>query len=58
MLAHLIKLYRLEHGITLRDFAKQVGIGYLALRRFEHGQQVEKKTTLRIIVWLLNEEVK
>ncbi len=53
MIAHVIRLYRLEHRIPVRTLAKKMGIGFTVLYRFENGHPVDSDNWLKILRWLL-----
>lgn len=54
-LGGVIRAYRMHREITLRDCAKQIGIGAATLMRFEGGQSIDAETFLAILAWLTKE---
>ncbi len=55
MIAHLIRLYRKEHGISLRRLSARMGVGFTVLSRFENGQSIDGENWLKILRWLLGD---
>lgn len=51
-LSDVIRAYRMHREISLRDCAKEIGIGPATLMRFEQGRSVDAKTFLAILAWL------
>lgn len=48
----VIKAYRMHREISLRDCAKQIGIGAATLMRAEQGRDLDAKTFIAILYWL------
>lgn len=51
-LGEVIRAYRMHRELSLRDVAKEAGIGAATLMRFEGGQDIDAKTFLAILRWL------
>lgn len=54
-LGRLLKCYRIHEEITIRDLAKEIGIGTATLYRLEQGKDVDGKATFKILIWLSSE---
>jgi transcriptional regulator with XRE-family HTH domain len=51
-LGQVIRAYRMHRELSLRDVAKEIGLGAATLMRFELGQEIDAKTFLKILTWL------
>lgn len=40
--------------VSLRKAAREIGIQYSTLHRFERGEDIEASALLKILLWLLN----
>lgn len=49
----VLKKYRLMMEYDLRAVAKEIGISAATLMRIEHGREIDAKTFLKIINWLM-----
>jgi transcriptional regulator with XRE-family HTH domain len=49
----MLRLYRTVRQQSLRDLARESGIGHATLMRIEHGQAFNADTLLKLWVWLL-----
>ncbi len=47
--------YRLVHKVSIRKLAKDIGVDYTVLWKFEQGRQIESKSWVKIMQWLLTE---
>lgn len=52
MLQQLIKSYRESQNLTLRQLAKQMGIGYVSLHRLEKGRPLNMDAVQAIMAWM------
>ena len=52
-LGEMLRLYRTVRQQSLRDLARESGIGHATLMRIEHGQAFNADTLLKLWVWLL-----
>lgn len=48
----MMRIYRAQEGIQMRDLAASIGIGASTLCRFEKGRQLDAPSTLKLINWL------
>lgn len=55
-LGEMLRLYRTVRGVSLRDLAKDTGVGHATLMRIEHGQAFDVETFMALWRWLLSEE--
>lgn len=55
-LGTVIKKYRVMSELTMRDVAKEVGIGAATLMRLEKGHSPDGATLAKILAWLLSEK--
>lgn len=52
MLGSVIADYRLANRLGVRGLAKQIGISHPTLNRFEHGENCDAETLIKIMAWL------
>jgi ribosome-binding protein aMBF1 (putative translation factor) len=57
-LCSALKFYRLANQLSLRTLAKEIGISYSVLDRFERGTEIESCAWVRIFLWLLARETR
>jgi transcriptional regulator with XRE-family HTH domain len=55
-LADLVHCWRLVHGITVREGARQIGLTPPTLHRFENGRDTSGATLARVMQWALDKE--
>ena len=55
-LGTVLKKYRMNREITIRDMAKEIGISYPTYCRIEHGQDIDASTFMKILAWLTTAE--
>ena len=48
----MIRVYRAQEGLKMRELADWIGIGASTLCRFERGKQLDAHSTLKLINWL------
>lgn len=51
-LGKLMHAYRMQHNLTTRQFAKQIGIDHVALWRLENGRNETCKQWPAILRWV------
>lgn len=49
----LVRAYRLNEEITLRSLAKEIGVPFTTLARWERGGKVHESILVKILIWLL-----
>ncbi len=54
-LCKILNRYRLAENIPLRDLAREIGIDYTALARFESGRAAQEANLAKIVIWLFSE---
>ena len=54
ILPQLLKLYRQDHELSLRQAARLIGMDHSALHRFEGGRSLDQKQFARLLTWVLN----
>lgn len=52
-LPHLIRAYEKMNKISTRKLAKEIGVDYTALYRFERGRNVQFRKFSKIMLWLV-----
>lgn len=52
-LSEVLKRWRRMSDLTVRDAAKQMGIGFATLSRIENGGLMDGATLGKVITWLL-----
>lgn len=52
-LGAMLRLWRTVNDRSLRDVAKDIGIGHATLMRIEHGEMFDAATMLKLWTWLL-----
>lgn len=57
-LAKLIAVYRKESKLTLRDFAKETGVQFCTLSRFESTGDMNSRNLGLLLCWLFEKEPK
>lgn len=53
ILGKLIRAYRLQNNIGVRQLARQLGINHSSLFRFERGGIIESRHLTKIYAWVL-----
>lgn len=54
-LGEMLRLYRAVHDLTVRDVAKQIGVHYSTLSRFERTDTgMTAEHLLRLMQWMLS----
>ena len=53
----MIRAYRAVHDLTLREFAKLVGVTAPTIMRIEEGRQTDAGTWLKLQMWMLSKGV-
>ncbi len=56
-LCKVLSVYRLAGSIPLRDLAREIGIDYSVLSKFERGRSSKEATLAKIITWLLSKDL-
>ncbi len=54
-LCKILNSYRLAENIPLRDLAREIGIDYTVLAKFENGGATKEANLAKIIIWLFSE---
>lgn len=54
-LGYLLKLYRVNRAIGLRELAQELGTSISTLSRLENGKSIDVATLGRIMAWLTDE---
>lgn len=49
----MVARHRAMGMLTLRDFAKQIGVGAATIMRIEHGYVPEATTLIRLLNWMM-----
>jgi len=49
----VIAAYRHQQNISIRNFARLLGVSPAALHRFEKGGMIDSPAWLRVLTWLL-----
>lgn len=52
-LGRILLRYRQSRDLTLRTLAAEIGVSMATLSRIEHGKEMDSRTLLRILVWML-----
>lgn len=52
-LGKLLRSYRLQENMTLRNMAKEIGVDHTSLWRFEQGEAPKHKLFIAILKWAL-----
>ena len=55
-LGHVISAYRIHENISIRKFARVLGISHTTLHRFERGDVIDSPAWVRIMRWLLDDK--
>jgi transcriptional regulator with XRE-family HTH domain len=55
-LVRAFNLYRKVHNISLRDVARETGVGASTLTRLGQGRDIYSSDLAMILIWLLQEE--
>lgn len=53
-LGRILKEWRESKQLGLRTVAKQMGISHGTLRNFERGEEIDARTLIKILWWLLS----
>lgn len=57
MLPKILKAYRLQEKLSVRDFAKVIGVSHSVLWHFEQGdREISGDSWVKILHWLLTSE--
>jgi transcriptional regulator with XRE-family HTH domain len=51
ILGELIKSWRKDHEVSLREAAKMMGLDLNALHRLEHGKTCDGENLVRVLKW-------
>jgi transcriptional regulator with XRE-family HTH domain len=54
-LGEIIRKYRLHQELTIRELAKDIGVGTATLHRIENGENMDGDTLSKIVIWMLKE---
>jgi transcriptional regulator with XRE-family HTH domain len=54
MLGVVLKAWRDQNGINIRDAAKIIGTSSATLSRIENGKNTDANTLVRVLDWLLH----
>lgn len=54
-LGEMLRLYRFVHKLTVRDFAKVLGISAATISRMERGGECDVETFLKVLIWMRKE---
>lgn len=54
-LGKLLSAYRMQHAMSLRDLASEIGIDAVSLMRCEKGALPAKKAFVKIVCWMIND---
>ena len=52
ILGQVIKSWRKEHDVSLREASKQIGLNLNALHRLENGKTCDGDNLVRVLNWL------
>ena len=52
ILGDVIKSWRKEHDVSLREASKQIGLNLNALHRLENGKIGDGENLVRVLTWL------
>ncbi|HDZ62547.1 MAG TPA: XRE family transcriptional regulator [Nitrospirae bacterium] len=52
-IGRLIKRWRMFEEQRIRETAKEIGISAATLSRIENGENVDGKTIMRLLTWLM-----
>ena len=55
-LGQVIRKYRVNSELSLRDVGKEIGIGAATLMRLEQGRDPDGATLAKVLVWLTKSE--
>jgi transcriptional regulator with XRE-family HTH domain len=55
-MAKILSAWRIEHELPLRKLAKDMGVEYNVLWRFERGKEIESKHLIKIMWWLFDDK--
>lgn len=50
-LSEMLRLYRTVKGLTIRQFAPQIGISIATLSRVERGHEMDLETFSKLLTW-------
>lgn len=53
-LGAVMRRYRVTNELTLREVAKEIGIGAATLMRLEQGRVPDGETLARVLAWLMS----
>lgn len=56
MLRKILVDYRNQHGISVREAAKVIGISAAALSRWENGRPISADNWKKILLWLMSDQ--
>ncbi len=54
-LGQILLMWRKASELSVRDAAVQIGIPFSTLYRIECGDQMEVRTLVRVLIWMLGE---
>lgn len=57
-LGDVLRGWRLHREVGLRALAKEIGISYSTLSRFETGDNVDAETFAKVMMWLMQKSEK
>ncbi len=55
-LGEILKGWREDRGLTLKEAASRMGVSLPTLSRIEHGEQMDGETLAKLLVWVLQEK--
>jgi transcriptional regulator with XRE-family HTH domain len=53
ILGDVLRSARVHNEISIREFAKMIGIDKSALLRLEHGKPINQESLIKVILYLL-----
>jgi transcriptional regulator with XRE-family HTH domain len=56
LIAKLLRLYRKDAKLSVRELAKTINVDHTVLYRFEEGSEISGASWVRIVKWLLTSE--
>lgn len=54
MIAEVIRLWRKQRGLSVREAAQLIPVSHMALWRFELGRELAQEQWVKIFLWLLS----
>ncbi len=54
-LCEILHSYRVAESIPLRELAREIGINYTVLAKFENGRATKEASLAKIVRWLFSQ---